>query len=117
MKKASLIPTLILILITLGGAGYLFKKHTQGTKSPYLTEAPQHRDLTQFITASGNLKARDQISVGSLVTGKVVEILAEDNDMVKKDQVLAILDNGIGKTAIKRLEAQLAEAKAQAIYQ
>src|SRR3990172_6617326 len=117
MEQPSLISIIVAMTLVIGGGWYFIQKHTQQNKNPYTLEAPTPRDLTQFITASGNLKARDQISVGSLVAGKVAEIVAEDNDIVKKDQVLAILDNGIGDTAIKRLKAQLAEAKAQRTYQ
>jgi len=69
-----------------------------------------------MVTASGNLKAKEQISVGSLVAGKVVEIKAEDNDIVKKDQVLAVLDDGIGDTETRRLKALLEESKVNLTY-
>jgi HlyD family secretion protein len=85
-------------------------------KNPFIIENPTKKDLTQYVTASGNLKAKDSISVGSLVAGKTVQILVEDNDRVKKNQLLAVLDNGVGDSAIKRLKALLADAKARLVY-
>jgi len=85
--------------------------------SPFITEKPIHKDITQYINANGTLKAKEQVSVGSLVSGRVIKILAEDNDMVKKDQLLAVIDDGIGDSNIKKLKALLKESKATWEYQ
>jgi HlyD family secretion protein len=84
---------------------------------PYVIEKPTRRDITQFVSATGNLKAKDQISIGSLVAGKIETILVDDNDVVKKGQTLATLDNGVGKSGVDQLSAQLEQAKAQLKYQ
>ncbi|MFH1253812.1 MAG: efflux RND transporter periplasmic adaptor subunit [bacterium] len=114
MKKLLFLISLILLPV---GAFYIFSKKRQATiVEPIKTEKPIRKALVQMITASGNLKAKEQISVGSLVAGKVVDIKVEDNDIVKKDQVLAVLDDGVGDTETRRLTATLAEAKANYIY-
>ncbi|MBS1987434.1 efflux RND transporter periplasmic adaptor subunit [Candidatus Dependentiae bacterium] len=119
MKKRIVIALLASVVVVATISGYVIvKKHDKPTSIKLFTvEKPIYRPLTQYINASGNLKAKDQISIGSLVAGRVVEIKADDNDQVKKDQVLAILDNGIGETAVKRLEATLDEAQAIFDYQ
>lgn len=89
----------------------------QNKKNPFTTEKPIERNLVQFVNASGTLKAKNQISVGSLVAGRVIEIRADDNDVVKKDQILAILDNGIGDTSVMKLKALLEEAQANLEFQ
>jgi len=94
-----------------------YKKQSTKSAQAFLIEKPIKKDLVQYVSSTGNLRAKDFISVGSLEAGKVVEILVDDNDVVKKNQVLAILDNGIGDTAVKKLEATLAEAKAVLAYQ
>lgn len=114
IKKFLLLISLILLPV---GAFYVFhKKRNAAIIEPIKTEKPIRKALVQMITASGNLKAKEQISVGSLVAGKVVDIRVEDNDVVKKDQILAVLDDGIGDTETKRLTATLAEAKANYTY-
>lgn len=114
IKKFLLLIALILLPL---GAYYIFNKKQKATiAAPIKTEKPIRKAVIQMITASGNLKAREQISVGSLVAGKVVNIKVEDNDVVKKDQILAILDDGVGDTETKRLTANLAEAEANCIY-
>ncbi len=86
-------------------------------KPPYQTIQATPRDLVQCISATGTLKAVEQLVVGSLMSGRVQEILASDNDVVKKGQVLAILDNGIGNSALKQAQAVLMQAQASANFQ
>jgi HlyD family secretion protein len=119
MKKRIVIALLASVVIIATISGYVIvKKYDKPASTKLFTvEKPIYRPVTQYINASGNLKAKDQISVGSLVAGRVVEIKADDNDQVKKDQVLAILDNGVGETAVKRLQAALDEAQALFDYQ
>lgn len=116
MKKSTIFVTSIITIATVSASLFwIFKKNNH--IDPYKTEPIIKRDLTQYVTATGTLKVTEQISVGSLITGKVIEIKANDNDNVKKGQVLAVLDNGIGDSAVKRLKALLEIAKAQANYQ
>lgn len=101
-----------------GAAGYF--SHITRTKNgskACLTQYPETRDMVQYVTASGTLRVTDQISVGSLVTGRVIDVLVDDNDAVKKEQLLAIIDNGIGESAVKRTGALLEAALHEAAYQ
>ncbi|MFH1832400.1 MAG: efflux RND transporter periplasmic adaptor subunit [bacterium] len=112
---------ILLATIFLGAVAGIFlimkSKKNKTVQPVYSTEKPTRRNLVQKITASGTLKAEEQISVGSLMDGKIDKILVEDNDTVKKDQVLAIIDNGIGDTSIKKLKATLKNMRAQLEYQ
>ncbi len=119
MKKKIVIGLLTTVIVIATISGYIIlKKYEKPASTKLFTvEKPVYRSATQYLNASGNLKAKDQISVGSLVAGRVIEIKADDNDQVKKDQVLAILDNGVGETAVKRLQAALDEAQALFDYQ
>lgn len=113
---------LILLLCIAGGAGAVLyvtqQKHVK--KNPqhvFLTDKITTKDIAQFISTSGNLRAKDRIKVGSLVAGKVAQILADDNDVVTKGQILAVLDNGVGDSAVKKQRAIVAEAEAYLDYQ
>ncbi len=116
MNHTKLIISFLLLAISGAIAVSVFQHRSATKKAPFLIEHPAQRDLVQYVTASGNLKAKDPISVGSLVAGKTIKILVEDNDHVKKNQLLAVLDNGVGDSAIKRLKALLADAQARLDY-
>ena len=106
-----------LLLLAAGGTWHFFKKSNNGNdKAIFKTDTPTQQHITQYVSASGTLKAKDQISVGSLVAGKVENILVDDNDNVKKGQLLVKLDNGIGETAVQEAQAGLIQAQAKATY-
>jgi len=117
--RISTVLSTILIIITVGLTGsWLYKKYHPKNKSlPYTTAKPQYRHIFQYITASGKLEAKEQLKVGSLEAGRVININVEENDIVKKGQVLAVLDNGIGDSAVKQLNASLDNAVAIFTYQ
>ncbi|KKP22574.1 MAG: Efflux transporter protein [candidate division TM6 bacterium GW2011_GWF2_28_16] len=95
---------------------YFFKKKNTTKKQLFETVNPERKDLIQYINASGTLRAKEEITIGSLAAGRVIEIKADDNDFIKKDQVLAILDDGINYSAVKKFTAFLDEAKANLAY-
>ena len=74
---------------------------------------PANRNLEQFIKASGTLKAKEQLIVGSLVSGRVLEWYADANDTVKKDQILAKLDDGIGYAGVQKALSFVEERKTE----
>ncbi len=112
-KKLLIISSLIIISL---GVFWFLKKTTKDVTPPFQTSKPQRKDLAQYVTASGTLKPKKQIAVGSLVAGRVIKIHVDNNDFVKKDQILAELDDGIGGSAIKKFKAALKEAKANLDY-
>ncbi len=96
------------------GSGYFWFKAKQAANSPSKIECstPSYRPLEQFVKASGTLKAKEQLIVGSLVNGLVQEWYADANDVVKKDDILAKLDDGVGYTGVEKSLALVAERKA-----
>ncbi len=106
----------IAILISIGAFWY-FKKNKTALQQPIEITTPSIRDISQYVNSPGILKARDQITVGSLIAGRVIKIYADDNDQVKKDQLLMELDNGKGDSVVKKTKALLYEARAQQSYQ
>ena len=74
---------------------------------------PSYKNLEQFVKASGTLKAKEQLIVGSLVNGRVLEWYADANDTVQKGQILAKLDDGIGYAAVEKALAVVAERSAE----
>ncbi len=107
----------LIFVVGLGTCFYIKNKKSKIPVNPIRTEQPIRQDLSQFVNASGKLKAVVQITVGSLVAGRVVKVLAQDNDIVKKGQLLAVLDDGVGDSEVKRTTADLAEARANLDFQ
>jgi len=60
---------------------------------------------------STHLEAEEEVKVFARTANRVTELLVEEGDVVKKDQVLLRLDNDIQKTAYGKAESNLEEAR------
>jgi RND family efflux transporter MFP subunit len=64
------------------------------------------------LDASGYIVARRQATVSSKITGKVMEVLIEEGQRVKKDEVIARLDDSNYRTGYEQAKAQVLQAQA-----
>ena len=106
---------LVLGVVLAGGAlaAWLYsKKDRPLPDSAYRTVAVDRGNLTQTVTATGTINPVALINVGSQVSGTVVELKADFNDLVKKGQVLLKLDPTIFNAQIRQVEASVASAQA-----
>lgn len=80
---------------------------------PYETELVTRGDLQVHVSATGTLQPTNTVDVGSELSGLIDAVFVDENDTVKKGQVLARLDTSRLQDAIAKSEAQLASAKAR----
>jgi len=78
---------------------YVFRPVTRGT-------------LAVNVSATGTLAPRDQVDVGSEVSGKIDKLDADFNDHVKKGQVLARINTDQLVAQLQQAEATLEQAQA-----
>ena len=57
------------------------------------TEKVERHDLTQVVTASGEVRPRKYVNVGPNVSGRIVELRVREGDRVEKGQVLAKIES------------------------
>jgi HlyD family secretion protein len=69
------------------------------------------RALTPTVLASGSLTYESQVTLAPEVTGRVTEILVEEGDQVKRDQLLMRLDPKAPRAAIEQSEAFVRQAR------
>ncbi|MBU0620988.1 MAG: efflux RND transporter periplasmic adaptor subunit [Gammaproteobacteria bacterium] len=85
----------------------------------YITEEIARGDLSVTVSATGNLYPINQVDVGSELSGIVEKVQVDENDRVKRGQVLAQLDlskldDQVTKStaAVLSAEAQVAQTQA-----
>ena len=78
----------------------------------YKSTALERGEIVQTVTANGELKAVQTVLVGSEVSGKIVELLADYNSAVTNGQMLARLDASTYERQLEQAEAELESAKA-----
>ena len=103
-KKKKLIIAIIAAIIVI----VLLVKLTGGKKSTaYRIENPRKAKIVQTVEASGTINPVTQTSVGTQVSGRVEEIFVDYNSIIKKGQLLAVIDPSTYKSNVIQQEANL----------
>jgi len=117
MQRSTKIGVAVLLVVMVGSAvGYgIARKRAQGTE--VRMDVVQRRDLVEFVTASGNVRARRTVDMSSDVSAKVTQLLVREGDDVVAGQTLVRLEPDQYRAALSRAEAQLAQARSQEAQQ
>jgi HlyD family secretion protein len=118
--RRALRPALVAALVVGALAGGLYLYRHQAAKPAQFATTPVRRgDLAVVVTVTGNLAPVNQVDVGCELSGTVEQLYVDENDTVRKGQVLAVLDTSklrdqiaVGEAAITAARANLAEASA-----
>jgi HlyD family secretion protein len=95
--------------------GYFIFARGDGKAPTYITQEVIRGDLTVTVTATGNLEPRNQVEIGSELSGTVAKVFVDVNDEVKQGQVLAVLDTTRLKAQVLQQESSLASAEARVL--
>ncbi|MCP5645315.1 biotin/lipoyl-binding protein, partial [Klebsiella pneumoniae] len=84
---------------------------TSNFKTVRTTSAVVHT-VNDWVEFSGKLEATDEVTVRSKVTGSIVDVNFRDGQLVRKGDILFIIDPAPYKTELARARAAYAQAKA-----
>ncbi|HEY6553200.1 MAG TPA: biotin/lipoyl-binding protein, partial [Vicinamibacteria bacterium] len=70
------------------------------------------RDLTSIVSASGEVKPKRYVNIGSNPSGRIVELLVKEGDAVKKGQVLARIEAERYLAGMRQSEAGVQASRA-----
>lgn len=112
----------LLLLAGLAAGGWFFwgqRSQDQPRGPVYATEPLRRGDLSLDITVTGNLEPTNEVTVGSELSGIVLEVFVDTNDHVTLGQPLAKLDTSkleaqieSGRAALNATRAKVAQAQA-----
>ncbi|PJC02837.1 MAG: efflux RND transporter periplasmic adaptor subunit, partial [Gallionellales bacterium CG_4_9_14_0_8_um_filter_59_50] len=106
------------ILVALGAlvlllAGWLMLSPNSNNGARYVTEEISPGDLAVTVSATGKLSPTNQVDVGSELSGIVEKVFVEENDRVRRGQVLARLDLSRLNDQVVKSQAAVLAAEAQ----
>lgn len=101
------------VLLAAGLAYFLVRGDDAALQPQYRTEDASMGRLVVKVSATGNLQPTNTVDVGSELSGIVEKVFVDDNDSVKKGQVLAQLDLSKLRDAVARSRANLVATEAQ----
>jgi HlyD family secretion protein len=77
-------------------------------------ETVERRDLVASVSGNGKIQPRRKVDISADVSGRVVELAVEEGQMVAEGDLLLRIDPTTFAAAVRRQEAAVAQARAQA---
>jgi len=103
--------SLLIVGVAVAGGWTAFQR-LKTPPASYATTPVRRGDLLVTVTATGTLAPVNQVDVGSELSGTVQRIYVDDNDRVRKGQVLAELDPSRLRDTVAQSQAALVSAQA-----
>lgn len=102
---------IILVIIALLTGGVLYQRN-KNAQPRYNTEVIKRQTLVQTVSATGTVKAAEEVRLNFKSPGRLTELRVKVGDQVKAGQLLAILDSRDTQSALLSAEAGLKSAQA-----
>jgi len=111
MKKYLIVISLLLIVIL--GGWYFFLREIEDTEGSFELTEIKKGNIENIVSSTGTLIAVGTVEVGTQVSGIVDQVYVDFNDVVKRGQILAVLDTINLAIAIRDVEAGMIRVQAQ----
>ncbi|MBO7645337.1 MAG: efflux RND transporter periplasmic adaptor subunit [Alphaproteobacteria bacterium] len=110
-KKWWVIFTILFIIAISWGIGFRAKK-----KKNYITLDITRGDITQTVTATGEIQPVNTVNVGSQVSGTIEDIFVDYNSHVHQGDILLTIEPSVLKSTVDEAKASLNSAKSELKY-
>ena len=102
-------------VLVAGGGGFGAYKYTQRGIVDIQTGRVSRQDLTSLVTASGEIKPRNYINIGTnaIAPSRITDILVLEGQQVKKGQLLAKLESVQPEAEVAAQRASLSSSEAE----
>jgi HlyD family secretion protein len=104
----------VVVLLLLVGGILASVKYSQRGVVTVQTSKVTREDLTSIVTASGEIKPKNYISIGANAMGELSHIYVKEGDRVRKSQLLASVENTQPRADVDAQKAALTSAEADA---
>ena len=111
MKRIVWIIAVLAVIILIAGL-YKYTRKAEAKTVIVYTELSRG-NLENVISSTGTIEPISTVEVGTEVSGTIDKIYIDYNDIVKKGQVLAVLDTTFLSAAVKDAQAGILKAQAQ----
>jgi len=111
-KKIALIAGGVVVLLAI--VGFTVEQSRKGVVTVQ-TGKVVREDITSVVTASGEIKPKVQVNIGSNAFAKITHLYVKEGDRVKRGQMLATLDNVQPAADVSANDSALNAARTDAI--
>jgi HlyD family secretion protein len=103
---------LLIVIAAAAGAGWYYFRGQTDKKPEFQTTRVARGDITQSVTATGDLQPVVTVDIGAQVSGQIKEVLVDFNSQVKQGDVLARIDESTPTQKLRQAAADLESAEA-----
>lgn len=96
-----------------GLMAYMALRQPSGDRVDVRARVVERQDLVSRVTATGHVEARRAVEISADISGRIVELAAEEGEQVEEGELLLRIDSTQYRAAVRRAEASLAEARAR----
>ena len=100
------------LLLAGGYGGYKYYVSSQTPAATVKTGVVERGNLVETISATGALSAVNNVDISSKITGRIVEVLVQENQHVNAGDVLVRLDDTALMATMRQMKAKLDNAEA-----
>ena len=100
------------LLLAGGYGGYKYYVSSQTPVETIKTGVVERGNLVETISATGALSAVNNVDISSKITGRIVEVLVEENQHVNAGDILVRLDDTALMATMRQMKAKLDNAEA-----
>ena len=104
----------VVVVSSIAGGTFASIKYKERGVITVQTGKVLREDLASVVTASGEVKPRNYISIGAEYSGQLVEILVKEGAHVRKGQLLARIDGAQSQADVNAQRAALSSTEADA---
>lgn len=110
-KKKLVIGVVVVLLIA--ALAWFFTRNGKEAEGKYTMVKIDRGDLEAVVSSTGTLSAVTTVQVGTQVSGRIAKLYTDFNQVVKKGQLLAMLDTSSLLMAVSEAESSYDRARAQ----
>jgi HlyD family secretion protein len=114
MNAKKIILIVVILLVAAGVVGFTVN---QSQKNAVTVQSGKviKQDITSQVTASGQIKPKTIVNVGANAMGRIVRLFVKEGDKVKKNQILAQLENVQSAADVAMTRATVSSSQTDAI--
>ena len=107
---------ILLSIIIISGIIWWVLATRVNKKKNYITVDITRGDITQTVTATGEIQPVNTVNVGSQVSGTIEDIFVDYNSHVNKGDILLTIEPSVLKSSVDEAKASLDSAKSELKY-
>jgi HlyD family secretion protein len=95
----------VVVIVIIGAFIIINLKKGKGGEIPVQVEEVQRGDITQIVSASGKIQPEVEVKISANISAEIINMFVKEGDIVRRGQLLVILDSTKYKVAVDRAKS------------